>query len=599
MKLLKRIFKKDNDSGTAINRLFSKAMGVFILTSLISILGPTIDGIVVGSSYQVDEVTAIGLTSFLLVGVRTLAASIIGTGSNVIVSRLIGAGDKNAANKAFSLSLVITLALSCLMALICIVFSNPISIMLGARDSLAHLVKPTADYLIGYCIGLPFYAIHIVLLPYLKMDGNYSFVTLSTVAMVTVDILADLYVVKCTDGGLFMIGLATTVGHVVACLIAVSHFFLKKTIFHFRLKGLQMKQGIEMIRSGIITGITKLSTTLCGILINNMLVAFTAGEAVAAFGVGNQVLKFCFCFWVGAASTLMSFTSMLVGEEDREALESVQKVALKHSLRITCIAAALILIFSGPIAVLFIKNGAPSVISMAAESIRFFALSMPFNVIVYCFQFYLIGIRRRSAANIYSFVLELAIPVPLTLLLLVTIGSRGVWIAKPIAGILCVLIAYIYIRRQKGRTFKEKMLMLPDNFGYEAGKELTFSADSMTDVMIISKIGIAFAEENGFDLNRAQLLSLAVEEMAGNIVQHGFKDKKTHMINIRMLVKDEEIILRIRDDCKRFDPIDKYRTELQFDENPENGVAIKMMIKLAREIKYTGLYGVNNLIIRI
>ena len=93
--------------------------------------------------------------------------------------------------------------------------------------------------------------------------------------------------------------------------------------------------------------------------------------------------------------------------------------------------------------------------------------------------------------------------------------------------------------------------------------------------------------------------ALAVEEMAGNIVQHGFRDGKPHMINIRMLAKNDELILRIRDDCRRFDPTDKYKTELQFDENPENGVAIKMMIKLAKEMKYTGLFGVNNLIIRV
>ena len=598
MRLLKRA-AGDKDSGGAIHRMFSTAMGVFILTSLVSVIGPTIDGIVVGSCYKLDEVAAIGLTSFLLVGIRTLAASIIGTGSNVVVSGLIGAGDKEGANRAFSLSLVLGLIVSSLMAFACIFFSGQIAVMLGARGSLAHLMKPTSDYLIGYCIGLPFYTLHIILLPYLKMDGDYSFVTFSTFAMTIVDILADLYVVRFTSGGLFMIGLATTVGHVIAFLITASHFFLKKTIFRFSLKKLQMKQGTEMISSGLTTGITKLSTTVCGVLINNMLVAYTAGEVIAAFGVGNQVLKFCFCFWVGAASTLMSFTSMLVGEEDREALGSVQRIALKYSLRITCLAAILIFAFSRPIAVLFVKNGDASVISMAAESIRYFALSMPFNVAVYCFQFYLIGVRRRSAANIYSFVLEFGIPVPLTLLLLSVMGYRGVWVAKPIAGVICVLIACGYIRRQKGGTYKEKMLMLPEGFGSETGRELTFSIDSMTEVMGISRIAVAFSVENGIDLRRAQLLSLAVEEMAGNIVQHGFGDGKPHRINIRMLAKGDGLILRIRDDCRRFDPTDRYRTELQFDQNPENGPAIKMMIRLAKEIKYTGLFGVNNLIIRV
>ena len=72
-----------------------------------------------------------------------------------------------------------------------------------------------------------------------------------------------------------------------------------------------------------------------------------------------------------------------------------------------------------------------------------------------------------------------------------------------------------------------------------------------------------------------------------------------HLVQIRILAKDGELILRLRDDCRTFDPVDRYRTQLQFEPDPEKGIAVKMMMRLVREIKYTGLYGMNNLIIRI
>ena len=156
---------------------------MFILTCLISVIGPTIDGIVVGSFYSVDEVAAISLTSYLLVGIRTLAASIIATGSTLIVSRLIGSGDKKAANRTFSLSIVLSVGASCLIALLCILFADKIAVFLGARGSLTHLMKPTADYMIGYCLGLPFYTATVILMPYLKMDGDYRLVTISSIFM--------------------------------------------------------------------------------------------------------------------------------------------------------------------------------------------------------------------------------------------------------------------------------------------------------------------------------------------------------------------------------------------------------------------------------
>ena len=197
------------ESDRLIEGMFSTAMSVFIISYLISVIGPTIDGIFVGSYFSVDDVAAIGLASFLLVGYRTLAASIISAGANILVSRLIGSGDKEEANSVFSLSLVLALGASCLIALLSIIFSDQIAVFLGAKGDLANLMKPTSDYLVGYSLGLPFYTITIILIPFLKMDGDYSLVTVSSIVMTIVDILADLYVIKCTDGGLFMIGLAT------------------------------------------------------------------------------------------------------------------------------------------------------------------------------------------------------------------------------------------------------------------------------------------------------------------------------------------------------------------------------------------------------
>jgi anti-sigma regulatory factor (Ser/Thr protein kinase) len=121
----------------------------------------------------------------------------------------------------------------------------------------------------------------------------------------------------------------------------------------------------------------------------------------------------------------------------------------------------------------------------------------------------------------------------------------------------------------------------------------------MFDVMGISRIAVAFALEKGFEKHKAEIVSLAVEEMAGNIVQHGFTDDKPRHVHIRMLAKGDELILRFRDDGIPFDPVEKYRKELQYESDPEKGLAIKMMMKLAKDVKYTGPYGMNNLIIRI
>lgn len=594
--MISHINKRD---GSVIEKLFSTAMIGFIFSNLVTAIGPTVDGIIVGSYYSVESVAAIGLTSFLLVGYRTIAASVISRGAHVISSRHMGSGDKEGANQVFSLSVVLSLLISVLLAAISICFSQYIAVFLGARGASSYLLDPTSDYLIGYCVGLPFYTATVILTPYLQMDGDYNRVTTASIAMTVVDILADLYVVKVLHGGLLQIGLATSLGHLVSFLIIVSHFVFKKSNFRFSLKGIRFSQSLDIFQSGAATGIVKLSNTFCGILINNMLAVFATGGAIAVFSVGNSIVKTCFSFWLGPANTLMSFTSMFFGEEDRNALRTVQKIAVGKGLKLTCAVTAVVFILAGPIATIYLRNADANTLVMARESIRFFAISMPFNVLIYCFQLYLIGAGRRAFANLYSMLLDFAIPVSVTALMLVMAGYHGAWLAKPLINLLAVLVAWVYIRRQPGEGFANKALLIPEGFGVASGRELCFAADSIEDIRGVSGIAIAFAMENGADKKQANIFSLAVEELAGNIAEHGFSDGHPHHLDIRMLKKDDQLILRFRDDCRRFDPVEKYRTELQYADDPERGIGIRMMMKLAKEINYTGMYGMNNLIIRI
>ena len=88
-----------------------------------------------------------------------------------------------------------------------------------------------------------------------------------------------------------------------------------------------------------------------------------------------------------------------------------------------------------------------------------------------------------------------------------------------------------------------------------------------------------------------------MEEMAGNIVSHGFEPSKKHSIDIRLMYKEGKVILRIRDDCQQFDP--KSRMEQYFPEDPLKNIGIRMIGKLASNIDYKNNIGLNILTITI
>ena len=88
--------------------------------------------------------------------------------------------------------------------------------------------------------------------------------------------------------------------------------------------------------------------------------------------------------------------------------------------------------------------------------------------------------------------------------------------------------------------------------------------------------------------------------MAGNVVDHGFtKDNKNHHLYVRVVIKEDDIVLRLRDDCKSFDLKQKVANWTFDPQNPEKNIGIHMILKIAKNIEYTNTMGINNLIIKL
>jgi anti-sigma regulatory factor (Ser/Thr protein kinase) len=90
-----------------------------------------------------------------------------------------------------------------------------------------------------------------------------------------------------------------------------------------------------------------------------------------------------------------------------------------------------------------------------------------------------------------------------------------------------------------------------------------------------------------------------VEEMANNVIKHGFKkDKKPHSLSVRIVCKVDSLILRFRDNCRGFDPRKKYES-IFGNEDPGRMIGIRMIMAGAEEVRYTSMLDLNNLIIII
>ncbi len=580
-----------------LHRLFRKGELSFALSDLAQAVGPIVDLMFVSLFIGASGVTVMGYVSPLVM-ILGLIGSCIATGARIKVSTLLGAGKLDEANTVFSASVMLGLAVSVITAIVIGIFCSEVSLILGAKEP--QILAMTRLYILGYLIGLPFLSIARLLIPYLQMEGQYGIVSTTSMLITIIDIALDAFVVFVLHGGMFELALATSLGYVIPSCMRAAFFMRRKnpSVFRLSLKGITPAICYDIVRLGVPTCVLRGSNSAAGVLINNLLTALNMRYLVAAYGVFAQITVFVRSSWFAASDTLASFTGIFIGEEDKASLMETQKITLLHSLLCTCTIAVLLFVFAEPLTGLFLKSNDPEALRMGVECIRISCLSLPFHTIVYGFSQYLMVLKRIRFCNIYNFLLECGSIVPITFLMLQVIGYQGAWASKVINMMVLSAIAVFYISKNsvRGGGYRDKMLLMPDDFGIPPENEIVFSAASSDEIIDLSKLAVAFALEHGADRNRAKTYGLVTEELAGVLTEHGFSDGKTHNINARLVAKGEELIIRMRDDCKPFNLTEYY---MKVREDIEQGVGMSIIMKKSKDVQYTNTLGTNNLIVRI
>ena len=223
----------------------------------------------------------------------------------------------------------------------------------------------------------------------------------------------------------------------------------------------------------------------------------------------------------------------------------------------------------------------------------FLVLNTIYNLLLKAYQLQ----KKTMLVNAVS-VAEPLIMALFAVTMIGSLGSDAVWLAFPFGEVVCLLIIAVSVMIYAGKltlALADWMKLSPD-FGASAEECMAFSVHSMEEVINISVRVIAFCRKRRIDERRSMLAGLCVEEMVGNVVEHGFRPGEKHQVDVRLTAKDR-LIICMRDDCEAFDP--KSRLD-QFDpEDVTKNIGIRMIAAMSEEMNYQCTAGINTLLIRV
>ena len=581
----------------------------FFVSNIITVLGSMMDSFAVSNTMDEAAVAAVGFVSPAVI-LFSLIGTTAAVGFQVSCIRSLSKGDTESAGKALGEALILGLGLSAAVMILTLVYTPQIVEFLRVSpDSGAFAC--CVDYLRGTVIGLPAITAMSILTRGVHIEGKRDIVLLSVAVMVVANMLSDLMGLYVLHFDVFGITLDTSFSYYAGTAVLIYYYFRRDALVKPVFKGATFGEMISVNRIGLAAGIISvwysLTLMIKAELINIGIAEFNAETiGLQAYNVTVQVNYFVNALMSSAVSAMFLLAGMFSAEQDKKNFKKIIKHVVTYEFVTTAACSILLWLLADEIAELYLSNVSRAVIEGTAASLRAYTVGLIFQMIILVFANYIQCFSHNIIPVIVYFISNVLLVLygeaygATIATFRHTNASAGIFAGVSAGSIIAVLILPVFIfiiNRMSGG--KDHLWMFPKNFGVPASDEISADIRTQDEVMDFSERAWRFCEDKGEPKRIAYLTSLAVEEMAKNVIEHGFtKDKKKHMLSARIVHKEDELIIRMRDNCESFDPRKKYE-QIYADDDAGDNYGIRMIMAEAGEVSYTTMFNLNNLLIRI
>ena len=320
--------------------------------ALLSIIG-TVDTIMVKQVHEY-AIASVNLTSQPRMILLILAQALC-VGTTALVSRRRGEDDRQGANDALSLSMLLITCVGIFIALTGFFLAKPIIRLAGGdQDTTAMAV----DYLRVVALGLPFNCWNLCMCAALRATGNTRVTMVTNMSANIVNVIMN----YCLIGGHFGFpalkvkgaALATDIGSMVACMISLYVITRRSGYLKLRprFRGFDKRTIVGLLKVGS-SSIAESAALRIGFFMNNRLIAGINADALTSNTIVGQVTSLSFCLGDGVATAGATLTGVSLGEKRKDRARGYARICSQMGLIISCVLIALFFFLRKDLARLF------------------------------------------------------------------------------------------------------------------------------------------------------------------------------------------------------------------------------------------------------
>ncbi len=588
--------KKNSSEYKLLSGLFFKLLPFQVLLLIITSINGIVDSLYASNKIGETAMGAIGL--FGPLNHFLYAASIMFVGGSTVLYGRYLAREREKINHLFTVLLVISAGLGVLTsALLALgVTTGATVIFIKTQPDLQML----NDYILGQAVGIPALIVGQQLFSFMSLENRRKWTMTASVICFLVNVLCDHLFIVTFSMGTFGLGLATSISEWVFLAALGVYYLLGKSEWKFSLKGCDWHDAPQIVKLGYSGALSRFVEMFRCLIVNSLILQYVGSVGVSSFAASNSVLAVCWPVVFGMAAVARMLFSISLGEEDRRSIVDIMKIVMTKGMVIVLVMVAGLILLAEPLTQLFFRDPSDPIYGYTVMGFRLLPLCMPLALWSLVYVPYAQGAERKVISVVLPVVDGMVGVVICSLFLIPAMQMNGLYLSNILNGFICAAVILIgaWIVLKRFPRSLEDLMAIPERIGVGPEDRIDISVTEIGEVTSVSQQIGEFCKQRGIDARRSFIASLCMEEMAGNIVEHGFtKDRKKHSADIRVVHKNGTVILRIRDNCVAFDPAKRLRM-MEKSENGKN-VGIKLVYGIASEVNYQNLLGLNVLTMRI
>lgn len=427
----------------------------FVLPSIVMMVFTSIYGVVDGlfvSNYAGK--TAFAAINLVMPFIMVLGGMgfMIGTGGTALVAKVLGEGEKEEANRYFSMMVLVTLLLGVALSVVGVIFMRPVSRLLGATEAMMDDCVLYGRIVIAFTFT---FMLQNVFQSFLIVAEKPKLGLAVTVAAGVTNMVLDALFVGGFGWGIAGAAVATGLSQCVGGILPLIYFLRpNNSLLRLRKTRLELRPILKACGNGSSELMSNISSSFVSMLYNFQLLRFAGEDGVSAYGVLMYVQFIFVAIYVGYAVGSAPIVGFHYGAKNHNELKNLLRKSTLLMASSGVVLTILAMALAGPLAKIFVGYD-QGLYDLTRHAFRVFAYSFllaGFNIFASSF---FTALNNGVVSAAISFLRTLIFQTASVLLLPLVLGVDGIWWAIFAAEVFASLIsvAFLFAKRERYHYF--------------------------------------------------------------------------------------------------------------------------------------------------